>query len=220
MMNVIVIGSGRLGAELAGRFSQQGHNVTVIDHVAAAFDNLPTSFRGRTVEGEVLHQDLLRRAGVESADALVAVTNSDSLNAVAAHVARTVYHVPQVVTRNYDPRWRPLHEAFGLQFVSSTTWGAQRIEELLSLTGMYRVWSAGDGAVEMYELVVPDTNEDRKLNELCPEGECVVVALIRGGLAVRSSPDTLLGKGDVIYLSVTPQGREALRRRWASWQGA
>jgi trk system potassium uptake protein TrkA len=220
MMTVIVVGCGRLGAELAGRLSEQGHNVTVIDHVAAAFDNLPASFRGRTVEGEVLHQDLLRRAGVESADALVAVTNSDALNAVAAHVARTVYHLPHVVTRNYDPRWRPLHEAFGLQFVSSTTWGAQRIEELLALTGMSRVWSAGDGAVEMYEVVVPDTCEGRRLSELCPAGECVVVALTRGGHAVLSSQDAPLGKGDVIYISVTPQGREALRRRWASWQGA
>jgi hypothetical protein len=46
-------------------------------------------------------------------------------------VARTVYNVANVVVRNYDPRWRPLHEAFGLQMVSSTAWGAQRIEELL-----------------------------------------------------------------------------------------
>jgi trk system potassium uptake protein len=219
-MQVIVVGCGRLGAELAGRLSEQGHHVTVIDHVAAAFDNLPADFRGRTVEGEVLHQDVLRRAGIESADALAAVTNSDTLNAVAAHVARSVYQVPQVVTRNYNPRWRPLHEAFGLQFVSSTTWGAQRLEELLALTGMHRVWAASDGAVEMYELVVPDACDGRRLSELCPAGECVVVALTRGGQAVASSQDTPLDKGDVIYLSVTPQGREALRRRWASWQGA
>jgi len=218
-MQVIVVGCGRLGAELAGRLSQQGHSVTVIDNVAAAFDNLPAGFRGRTVEGEVLHQDVLRRAGIESADALAAVTNSDTLNAVAAHVARTVYQVPQVVTRNYNPRWRPLHEAFGLSFVSSTTWGAKRLEELLSLTDIHRVWAADDGAVEMYELIVPDGCEGRKLSDLCPAGECVVVALTRGGQTVLSSQDTALDKGDVIYLSVTPQGREALQRRWASWQG-
>jgi len=44
-----------------------------------------------------------------------------------------VYHVPNVVVRNYDPRWQPLHEAFGLQVVSSASWGAQRMEELLDL---------------------------------------------------------------------------------------
>ena len=74
---------------------------------------------------------MLHRAGIEQADGLAAVTSSDSVNAVVGHVARTVYRVPNVVTRNYDPRWRPLHEAFGLQMVSSATWGAQRLEELL-----------------------------------------------------------------------------------------
>jgi trk system potassium uptake protein len=220
MMSVIVVGCGRLGAELAGRLSQQGHKVTIVDLVAAAFDNLPAGFHGRTVEGEVLHQDVLRRAGVESADALAAVTNSDLINAVAAHVARTVYQVPQVVARNYDPRWRPLHEAFGLQFVSSTTWGAERIEELFSLTGLHRVWSSADGAVEMYELVVPDTADGHRVGELCPGGECIVVALTRNGHAEAPAQETCLEKGDVIYLTVTPAGREALRRRWASWQGA
>ena len=130
-MHVIVVGCGRLGAELAHRLFQRGHHVTVIDQVDAAFDNLHPLFRGRTVEGEVLNQDVLRRAGIEHADGFAAVTNSDTLNAVVAHVARTVYHVPHVVARNFNPRWRPVHEAFGLQSVSSTTWGAQRIEEKL-----------------------------------------------------------------------------------------
>ena len=106
-MNIIVVGCGRVGAELAYRLFQQGHQVTVVDIVAAAFDNLDPSFRGRTVEGDVLAQDVLRRAGIESADGLAAVTSSDTLNAVVGHVARTVYHVPNVVVRNYEPRWSP-----------------------------------------------------------------------------------------------------------------
>ncbi|MBU0494614.1 MAG: TrkA family potassium uptake protein [Chloroflexi bacterium] len=130
-MNMIVIGCGRVGAQLAYRLYQQGHKV-VVDPVAEAFENLPADFRGRTVEGEVLNQDVLRRAGIEQADGLAAVTSLDPVNAVVAHVARTVYHVPTVVVRNYNPRWRVIHEAFGLPVISSTSWGAQRIEELLT----------------------------------------------------------------------------------------
>ena len=62
---------------------------------------------------------------------MAAVTNSDSLNAVVAHIPRAFYHVPVVVVRNYDPNLRVVIEAFGLQTVSSTSWGAQRVEELL-----------------------------------------------------------------------------------------
>jgi trk system potassium uptake protein TrkA len=219
-MNVIVVGCGRLGAELAYHLSQRGHEVTVIDYVAAAFDNLRPDFRGRTVEGEVLNQDVLRRAGIEQAHALAAVTNSDSLNVVAAHVARTVFQIPYVVCRNYNPRWRPLHEAFGLQFVSSTTWGAQRIEALLSQSEMHPVWAAGDGAVETYEFVAPATWQGRTLQEVLPEGECVAVALIRADQTILPTGDTRVEKGDVLYLSATPEGREVLRRWLESAQGA
>jgi trk system potassium uptake protein len=219
-MKVIVVGCGRLGAELAYHLSQRGHEVTVIDYVAAAFDNLRPDFRGRTVEGEVLNQDVLRRAGIEQADALAAVTNSDALNVVAAHLARTVFQVPYVVCRNYNPRWRPLHEAFGLQFVSSTTWGAQRIEALISQSRMHPVWAAGDGAVEVYELLAPDSWQGRTLQEVLPEGQCVAVALMRTDQTILPSGDTRVEKGDVLYLSTSLQGREALRCWLESTQGS
>jgi trk/ktr system potassium uptake protein len=216
-MQVIVVGCGRLGAELAHRLFQRGHDVTVIDQVAAAFDNLHPLFRGRTVEGEVLNQDVLHRAGIEHADALAAVTNSDTLNAVVAHVARTVYHVPHVVARNFNPHWRPLHEAFGLQVVSSTTWGAQRIEEMLGGVEVHQVWSSSDGMVDLYEFVVPECFKGRLLREVLPEGSYVVVACTRAGHALPSTQELLLEVGDVIYLSPAPEDREALRR-WLTAQ--
>jgi trk system potassium uptake protein len=219
-MHVIVVGCGRLGAELAHRLFQRGHNVTVIDQVDAAFDNLHPLFRGRTVEGEVLNQDVLRRAGIEHADGLAAVTNSDTLNAVVAHVARTVYHVPHVVARNFNPRWRPVHEAFGLQSVSSTTWGAQRIEERLYEAEVRPVWSSGDGTVDLYELVVPERCQGRLLREVLPGAPYVVVAFTRAGHPMPLTHEIPLEVGDVIYLSPAPEGREALQRWLTSEQRA
>jgi len=212
-MNAIVVGCGRVGSELAYRLYQKGHQVAVIDQVASAFDNLPPDFRGRTVEGEVLAQDVLRRAGIEQAEGLAAVTNSDSHNIVVAHVARTVYHVPQVVARNYHPRWRPLHEAFGLQVVSSTSWGAQRIEELLYHAYARSVFSAGNGEVEIYELAVPEAWRGRSLQDFLPPGECLAVALTRAGRAMMPFPELRLELGDVVHLSATLAGIEALRHR-------
>jgi trk system potassium uptake protein TrkA len=212
-MNVVVVGCGRVGAELAYRLFQKGHQVAVIDQVASSFDNLPEDFRGRTIEGEVLSQDVLRRAGIEQAEGLAAVTNSDSLNAVVAHVARTVFHVPQVVVRNYHPRWRALHEAFGFQVVSSTSWGAQRTEELLCHPYARSVFSAGNGEVEVYELAVPEGWRGRKLEDLLPAGQCLAVALTRAGRAMLPSHEVRLEAGDVVHLSATLAGIEALRHR-------
>ena len=217
-MQVIVVGCGRLGAELAHRLFKRGHDVTVIDQVAAAFDNLHPQFRGRTVEGEVLNQDVLHRAGIETAAALAAVTNSDTLNAVVAHVARTVYHVRHVVARNFNPHWRPLHEAFGLQVVSSTTWGAQRIEEMLDEAEVRQVWSSSDGMVELYEFVVPEHLQGHILRAILPKGPYVVVGCTRTGKPMPSAQELPLEAGDVIYLSSAPEGREALRRWLAAQQ--
>ena len=197
---------------------KRGHDVTVIDQVDAAFDNLHPLFRGRTVEGEVLNQDVLHRAGIEHAEGLAAVTNSDTLNAVVAHVARTVYHVPHVVARNFNPRWRPLHEAFGLQAVSSTTWGAQRIEEMLDEAEVRQVWTSGNGDGGPLRVRRSRTFQGRLLHEVLPEGPYVVVACTRRGQPMPPAHELPLEAGDVVYLSSAPEGRETLRRWLAAQQ--
>ncbi len=212
-MNYLVVGCGRVGSELAQRLYRRGHQVIVVDQEARAFRNLPPDFRGRTIEGQVMHQDVLRRAGIEQADGLAAVTNSDALNAVVARVARVVYGLTNVVVRNYDPRWRPLIEALGLQVVSSASWGAQRIEELLYQTEIRCVYSAGNGEVEIYEFEVPQSWHGRLLNELLPDGQCIAAALTRAGRAVLPEAGARLEVGDIVNLSATLEGIEALRRR-------
>ncbi|MGH8104418.1 MAG: potassium channel family protein [bacterium] len=215
-MTIVVVGCGRVGSDLALRLHQKGHQVTVVDQRAAAFQNLDPAFGGRTVEGEVLAQEVLKRAGIEHADGLAAVTNSDSVNAVIAHVARTVFHVPQVVARSYDPRRRPIHEAFGVEVVSSTSWGAQRIEEMLTTASIRAVASAGSGEVEICEFVVPKAWRGRRIRELIPEEHCRAVAITRAGRAVLSDPQTAIEPGDIIHVAATLEGLQELRSRLAS----
>jgi trk system potassium uptake protein TrkA len=212
-MNIIIVGCGRMGAELAYRLYQQGHQVAIIDQAASAFDNLHPDFRGRTMEGDVLTRDLLRRIGIEQADGLAAVTNSDTLNAVVAHVARTVYQVPNVVVRNYDARWRQFHEAFGLQVVSSTIWAAQRLEELLYQSGIQAVFSTGNGEVQIYEITIPETWHGRTLQELLPEEGCIPAALSRAGQAMLPARELHLKEGDILFVSATLAGNQSICRQ-------
>jgi trk system potassium uptake protein TrkA len=212
-VNIIIVGCGRVGSELAFRLYQQGHLVTIIDHVGSSFEHLHPSYRGRTIEAEVLAEDVLKRAGIDEADALAAVTNSDSVNAVVCHVARTIFKVPNTVSRNYDPRWRPLHEAFGLQVVSSTAWGAQRVEELLYSPTLRTVFSAGNGEVEVYELAVSEAWKGKRLADLLAGAECVAVAHTRAGRSALPAGDLVLQAGDVVHVSAGLPGVEELRRR-------
>lgn len=217
-MHIIVVGCGRVGAELALRTYQRGHKVTVIDNKSDAFQNLHPDYRGRTVEGEAINLDVLRRAGIDDADGLAAVTNADTVNAVVGHVARTVYKIPNVIVRNYDSRWRSLYEAFDLQVISSSSWGAQRIEELLYHQELRTVFSAGNGEVEVYEFSVPDAWSGRKLQDLLPSNGCSPSALTRAGRARLPDCEVVLQARDVVLVSATLEGIESLRRQLHSLQ--
>ncbi len=213
-MNFLVVGCGRVGAELAYRLFKGGHQVVVVDSNREAFNRLPPEFRGRTLEGEGLAENVMERAGIKDADGVAAVTNSDTLNAVVAHTARAIFGVPIVVVRNYDPALRPVIEAFGLQTVSSTYWGAQRVEEMLTNPVQRSVYTAGNGDVEVYEVTVPEAWHGRTIGYLLePVPQCYAVALTRAGRAMLPERHTTLMGNDILSISSTIDGIRKLTER-------
>jgi len=213
-MNLIVVGCGRVGAELCYHLFKSGHQVVAVDIDKQSFNRLHPDFRGRTLEGEGLAEGVLERAGIREADGLAAVTNSDTLNAVVAHAARTLYNVPNVVARNYDPNLRSVIEAFGLQTVGSTYWGAQRVEELLMNPSQKMVYSAGNGEVEVYEVRITAEWNGRTLGELLePLEQCYPVALSRAGRASLPELGMKLQTGDLLNVSSTFEGIGTLTAR-------
>ena len=128
---MIVVGCGRMGAELALALAREGKEVTVVDRDRRAFARLGAGFAGATVEGVGFDRDVLLRAGVERSDALAALTSGDNANIVTARIARTIFRVPKVVARVYDPRRAEIYTRLGLQTVSTTAWGVSRMQQLL-----------------------------------------------------------------------------------------
>jgi len=112
--------------------SDSGHDVTVIDQDGDAFRRLDEkTFHGQTVVGDGTDEDVLRRAGLENADAFVAVTNGDNRNIMAAQVAQHIFHIENVVCRIYDQKREEIYRKLGLVSVSPTTLGAQMIMDQL-----------------------------------------------------------------------------------------
>ena len=120
-MRVVIVGCGRVGGGLAAGLAAAGEVVAVIDKDPKAFERLGEEFTGQAVEGIGFDRDVLERAGVARADALVAVTGGDNSNVVAARVARDAYRVPRVIARIHDPHRAALYEELGIVTVSSTT---------------------------------------------------------------------------------------------------
>ncbi len=205
-MKTIVVGCGRIGATLAYSLFKRGHEVSVVDDNPNSFNNLPADFQGRIHEGDALNQDVLLRAGINSCDSLASVTNNDALNAVVAHIAKSVYKVPNTIARNYDPHMRALFEAFNIQVVSSTSWGAQRVEELMTDDDFKTVFSAGNGEVEVYELIISEDWQDKTISDLIKCSTCKPLAITRAGRAFLPEVDTVLHSGDVLSVAATFDG--------------
>jgi trk system potassium uptake protein TrkA len=137
-VKVLILGCGRLGSRLADDFDHEGHEVTIIDRSPSAFDRAASrgvfgdDFRGKFVVGDGTDAELLRRAGVESADCFIAVTEGDNRNIMAAQIAQHVYKVPKVVCRIYDPIRETAYRRLGLSAFCPTIDEAERVRQMLA----------------------------------------------------------------------------------------
>lgn len=130
-MRVVIMGCGRVGAQLAALLDSEGHKVTVLDVNADSFRRLPETFGGTTLLGDGTDEDTLRKAEIEEADAFVAVTQGDNRNVMAAQISKHIFNVSKVVCRIYDPLRKEIYDALGLEAISPTTVFAQLLKERL-----------------------------------------------------------------------------------------
>jgi trk system potassium uptake protein len=210
-MKIIVIGCGGLGAGIAESLSRRDMGVSVIDRDRAAFERLATSFKGDTLLGDGLDRDVLRKAGIESADALAAVTAGDEVNVVAARLARVVFHVPRVAARLYDPRKAEVYQRLGLLTICPVSWGVSRITELLGYSTLEPVKTLGTGDVDILELELPPLLVGRTANDLTVAGEIHVVAVTRRGKTFLPLLGTELQQGDLVHLAVHAASSQRLK---------
>ena len=127
-MNVLIIGSGRVGATLANRLSKEGHDVAIVDVSAESFERyLDADFRGRTILGDGIDEDVLREAGIEKADAFVAAVYGDNHNLMAAQMAKVIFGVKRVVARCNDPVRMELFEQLGLATICPSLLAARAL---------------------------------------------------------------------------------------------
>lgn len=130
-MKVVIMGCGRVGAQLAAMLDKEGHQVTALDIDAYSFRRLPPEFGGTALIGSGVDEEALKKAGIEEADAFVAVTQGDNRNVMASQIAKHVFNVPRVICRIYDPLRSDIYSLLGLEAISPTTVFAQMLKDKL-----------------------------------------------------------------------------------------
>jgi trk system potassium uptake protein len=211
-MKIIVMGCGRVGLQVSQMLSTQGHEVTVIDHDANATARLGAEFKGKVVRGIGFDRAVLLEAGVETAEAFVAASSSDNANIIAARIARSLFQVPRVVARLYDPLRAEIYQRLGLVTISTTTWGAERICEVVTHADLDVVYTFGRGEASLVVIEAPPQLAGRTVQQLSTPGEIVVVTITRDGQALIPLLGSEFREGDRIHLAVLPSAMERLER--------
>lgn len=202
-MHVIIVGCGRAGTVLAARLDAEGDSVCVVDREPGASARLPAGFAGEFVAGSGLHRPVLEAAGIERADALVALTESDSLNTVIARVARDVFRVPRAVGRLTGFDYGPVASELGLDMVTSVQMTVDRVHRILHHRPLEPDYTFGNGETVLVRAPVPDYLDGRPVTEFAVEGEISVVEITRAGQSTIPGPRTTVCKGDRISFVVT-----------------
>jgi trk system potassium uptake protein TrkA len=128
-MRILIVGCGRVGGLLAGRLTDYGHDVSIVDAKSRSFRRLPEKFPGRVVLGTGIDEDILRTAGIEQANVFVAVTQDDNTNIMSAQIARKVFGIERVILRIYDQARAAVYRDLGLTVICPTTTVAGMIED-------------------------------------------------------------------------------------------
>ncbi len=132
---VIIIGCGRLGANLANTLSDNDGNVLIMDSYKDSFRRLSSTFGGLSVVGNGTDLDALNNAQIQNASAVIAVTNHDNTNIMIAQLARDMFHVKKVIARLYDPERESVYQELGIDTICPAILSAKEVDKLLGKCG-------------------------------------------------------------------------------------
>jgi len=196
-MNVMIVGCGRVGSQLAILLSSEGHNVTIIDKNKEALKRLGMTFNGVAVAGNGFDEKLLGELKIDRQDAFVAVTSGDNTNLMASQVAKTVFRVPRVIARVYDPTRASVYRSFGLDIISGTVLVAAMIRDKI-IENSFSSYLVETGELGVIEVIGDISLKGRKVDELNIPEEFIIVAIEREKKVIIPTKETAIRLNDKI----------------------
>lgn len=212
--HVVIVGCGRVGSGLAKRLVELDHSVAVIDSDRTAFRRLDGLDVDR-IEGIGYDRATLRRAGVERAGAVAAVTNGDNSNIVVARTAREAFGVRRVFARIYDVRRAAVYERLGIPTVASARLTIDMsMRQLMPALDAVR-WVDPGAQVCLVERPASRALIGSSVRDLEADGRVRIAAVRRLGVSILPTADLVVQEGDLLYLMVANDRVVDLQAEWA-----
>ena len=215
-MKILILGAGQVGRSVAQSLVHEDNDVTIIDTHSAALRDLRENFDVRVEVGQASYPRVLERAGIEDADMLIAVTNSDEINMVACQVAHTLYKTPMKIARirsshylDHKSLFRP--EAVPIDvLISPEQLVTEHIFRLISHPGALQVLDFANGKVQMVGVKALHDgplvgHHLREMREHMPGIQAKVAAIFRRGKSVAINDETVIEIDDEIFFIASPK---------------
>ena len=199
-MKIVIVGAGQVGATLAENLAREYNDITVVDINDNALRALQDRLDIRTVVGTGCYPDVLVQAGIEDADMLVAVTNSDEINIIACQVAYSLFHTPPKYKKLlFNDKHMPVDVMITPEQVVT-----DYIRKLVEQPGALQVLDFADGALQLVALRAVANSplvgqELRTLKEHIPNVDARVAAIFRKDSALFPVGDTVIEDGDEVF---------------------
>ncbi len=204
-MQIIVVGCGKVGASLAGVLVDQGHDVVIVENDSQLL-RAASELDCIKINGVPIDRDVLRQAGIETADVVCAVTQNDNINIMVAQIAEHVFFVPRVITRIFNPGSRPVFESFGLEAICSTELTVQAfLRRINREQDVGRETLFGRTVLYSRAPVSPDVVGETVANLTADTGR-LIFGILRANELLLADPGLEIEAGDELVLAELGQG--------------
>jgi trk/ktr system potassium uptake protein len=218
-VHIVIMGCGRVGSTLTHILEDRGNTVAVIDRDPEAFRRLRSSFKGDKITGIGFDRAVLTQAGIERADAFVAVSSGDNSNIISARVARETFGVQRVVARIYDPRRAEVYERLGIPTVATVRWTADQMLRKIDSDGGQPLWRDPSGKIVMAEVAFSPSWIGEQVKTLEARTMTRLAFVDRLGQAFVPEPGTVLQEGDVLHVVAREGDLERIAAAFATRGG-
>ncbi len=216
-MNVIIVGGGKAGAQITRRLLDEGHQVLLVESRPETAERLQDDLPAEAVlTGDGSSPGILEKAGITSADVLVAVTGEDEANLVITTLARFEFNIPRTIARVNNPKnaWLFTPEMGVDVSLNQTDILAGLIVEEMSVGDMMTLLKLRRGLYSLVEekLAPGSKSIGVALKDLPIPRTCVIAAVMRNGSIVTPRGDLVFEAGDEVLAVVDDPSKEILRR--------
>ena len=222
-MKIIILGAGQVGTTVAQNLSSEANDITVVDRDTRLLREMQDRLDIRTVSGHAAHPDVLKRAGADDADMIIAVTNSDETNMVACQSAWTLFHTPKKIARVRAPEFLKYPALFAQGalpidvLISPEQLVTDYVLRLIEHPGALQVLDFAGGRVRLVALRAYHGgplvgHQLRELNEHLHGAEARVAAIYRRGRAIQPDGETVIEVDDEVFFLAASHNIPAVMR--------